>query len=72
MDPLAYYATQSPITDPGEHARLFADLPSTVDGRCRVVHGVTIHYMEGGVHGYEIPEERLPEINTRHREPNDH
>lgn len=68
MDPLAYYTTQSPITDPGEHMGLFADLPGTIDGLCRVVHGVYIHYMEGEMYDYEIPEERLPEINSRYVE----
>jgi hypothetical protein len=65
VDPLAYYTTQSQITDPGEHKGLFADLPRTVDGLCKVVQGVYIHYNEGRVYGYKIPEERLPEINIR-------
>ena len=68
MDPLAYYTTQSSMTDPGEHVGLFADLPGTIDGLCGVVHGVYIHYMEGEMYDYEIPEERLPEINTRYVE----
>ena len=68
MDPLACYTTQSPITDPGEHVGLFTDLPSTVDGLCQVVHGVYVHYMEGELYDYEIPEERLAEINTRYVE----
>lgn len=68
MDPLAYYATQSPVTDPGENAGLFAGLPSTIDGLCRVAQGLCIHYMDGETYGYEIPKERLPEIDTRYME----
>jgi hypothetical protein len=68
MDPLAYYATQSPITDPGENAGLFADLPDTIDGLCRVVQGLYIHYMGGERYGYEIPEGRLTEVNIRYIE----
>lgn len=65
MDPLAYYATQSRITEPGEYMDRFADLPSTIDGLCKVVQGVYIHYNEGELYDYKIPEERLPEINIR-------
>ena len=66
MDPLVYYATQSPITDPGESFGLFADLPGTINGLCRVVQGLCIHYMAGEMYDYQIPKERLPEINTRY------
>jgi hypothetical protein len=68
MDPLAYYATQSPITDPGSNKRLFAGLPGTVDGLCRVVQGLYIHYMGGERYGYQIPQERLAEVNIRYME----
>jgi hypothetical protein len=68
MDPLAYYATQSTLTEPGKYAELFTDLPHTIDGLCRVVHGVYIHYMEGEMYGYKIPEERLAEVNLRYME----
>ena len=66
MDPLAYYTTQSSITDPGENMGLFADLPRTIDGLCRVVQGLGLHYKTGEMYGYQIPKERLPEINTRY------
>ena len=68
MDPLAYYATQSPITDPGGDKGLFAGLPGTVEGLCRVVQGLYIHYMGGERYGYQIPEERLAEVNIRYIE----
>ena len=68
MDPLAYYATQSQITDPGKHAGLFADLPNTIDGLCKVVQGIYIHYNEGEMYNYQIPGARLPEINIRYVE----
>jgi len=65
MDPRTYYAAQSPITDPGAHARLFADLPGTIDGLCRVAQRLIIHYMLGEMYGYRIPEARLAEVNLR-------
>jgi hypothetical protein len=68
MDPLAYYTTQSPITDPGENVGLFADLPSTLDSLCQIVQGLCILYFAGEMHNYEVPKERLPEIDTRYVE----
>jgi len=66
MDPIAYYVTQSPITDPSEHVGLFVDLPDTIDGLCRVAQGLCIHYMEGAKYGFEISEDRLQEVDTRY------
>jgi hypothetical protein len=66
MDFSIYYATQSSFTDPGANAGLFVGLPSTIDGLCRVVQGLYIHYMEGERCGYTIPQERLSEVNTRY------
>lgn len=68
MDPLAYYATQSPITNPGKNVGLFADLPGTIGGLCQVVQGLCILYFAGEMYGYEVPKERLSEIDTRYVE----
>ena len=65
MDPLAYYVTHSPYTDPGEHAALYDDLPRDIAGLCRVVQGLIIHYRGGAMFGHTIPPERLCEIDTR-------
>ena len=62
MDVLTYYATQSPITDPGEHEGSFARLPGTAVDLCRVVQGLYIHYLSDR---YPIPPERLDEVNLR-------
>jgi hypothetical protein len=66
MDPLAYYATQSPITDPGKNVGLFVNLPDDIEGLCRVVQGLYVHFH--GLEHYGISDERLPEINTRYVE----
>lgn len=68
MNPLEYYTTQSLITDPGEYLGLFADLPHDVSGLCQVVQGLIIHFEEGDLFGYTIPEDRLPEVDTRYTE----
>jgi hypothetical protein len=67
MDPLTYYASQSPITDPGEYVGLFADLPRDIAGLCRVVQGLIIHFQDPDLLEY-IPEERIAEVNIRHAE----
>ena len=67
-DPLDYYARQSPLTDPGRYAGLFAGLPHTIAGLCQVVQGLLIHYMGGERYGFQIPQERLAEVNTRYME----
>jgi hypothetical protein len=68
MDPLAYYTTQSPITNPGKNVGLFADLPGTIGGLCQVVQGLCILYFAGEMYDYEVPKERLLEIDTRYVE----
>jgi hypothetical protein len=40
---LEYYATHSPLTDPGPHAALVSRLPSDVPVLCRTLHGLLIH-----------------------------
>jgi hypothetical protein len=68
MDPLTYYAQQSPFTDPGRQAGLLDDFPRDVAELCRVVQGLVVHYRLGHLFGMVIPEERLPEIDTRYTE----
>ena len=68
MDPLTYYARQSPFTDPGRQADLLDALPRDVAGMSRLVQGLVVHYRLGHLFDLEIPEERLPEIDTRYSE----
>lgn len=68
MDPLTYYASQSLMTNPGEYVGLFSNLPHTIAGLRKIVQGLYIHYMAGEKHNYEIPAERLMEIDTRYIE----
>ncbi len=64
MDIAAYYTQQSRFTDPGAYADLYSDLPHDIDGLCRVVQGLIIHYRGGSMFDYTIPKDRLPEIDT--------
>src|SRR5689334_8060902 len=61
----AAYTTQSPITDPGPHADLLADLPGDLPGLCRVVQGLVIHLNMGDLYDYQVPDERRAEADTR-------
>ena len=62
---LDYYTQQSRFTTPGDYADLFETLPDDIAGLCKVVQGLVFHYMADG---YDIPPERLPEVDTRYVE----
>lgn len=66
MDPMGYYTSHGPITDPGEFAGLFDDLPCTIEGLRQVVSGLLVNYMGMELQG--ISQERLSEIDTRYVE----
>ena len=66
MDIATYYTSQSFITDPGEYAYLYENLPRDIDGLCRIVQGLIIHYRFGEMFNYAIPDERKVEIDTRY------
>ena len=68
MNPLEYYRTQSPITNPGEYVGSFDDLPRDISGLCRVMQSLIIPFDGGDLFGYTIPEDRLPEVDTRYVE----
>jgi hypothetical protein len=64
-----YYATQSRVTNPGDMAPLFADLPRDIPSLRRIASGLVTHYRADDLNALGIPEERIREINTRHVEP---
>ncbi|MCA9904681.1 MAG: transglutaminase domain-containing protein [Anaerolineae bacterium] len=59
----AFYLPHSPITDPGDFARLYDAVPDDIAGICRAVQGLVVHYTEDG---YRPPHNRLCEIDTRY------
>jgi hypothetical protein len=64
--PLGYYACQGPITDPGDYAGLFDDLPTSVPALCEVVQGLMIHRAFTDFYGLQVSEEREKEAELRH------
>ncbi|MBA3825661.1 MAG: transglutaminase domain-containing protein [Ktedonobacterales bacterium] len=64
--PQTFYATHSPLTDPGKHAALLAHLPTDIASVSHITQGLIYHYMMGAyVTGYQSPPERQGEIDTR-------
>ena len=63
MSHLEYYCQQSVITDPGEFARLYNDLPDDIAGICRAAQGLIVHYA-APVH--QPTPQRMSEIDCRY------
>lgn len=64
-DPLAYYASPGPMTDPGPHAPLFAGLPTAIPDLVRVVQGLLVHIFWAERQGLMLPDERKQEVQLR-------
>ena len=64
-NPLAYYASQSYITDPQAYARLFENLPTTLSELCHLIQGIVIHPYEAHLYGVKLPRKRWHELDTR-------
>ena len=62
---LAYYTQQSVITDPGEYAHMYADLPSDIPALCSVTQNALLHIFWIPAYGVELSEERKKEVNIR-------
>ena len=65
-NPLDYYASQSPITDPGQYIELFEALPSDIPALCEVVQGILMHQSSADLRGVELTDERRVELELRH------
>ncbi len=66
MNPLTYYARQSPFSDPAEYGTEFAYLPIDVPKLCRVVQGLLIHHQAGKLYDIEFTDKRKQELDTRY------
>jgi hypothetical protein len=64
---LTYYTQQSAITDPGDYAYLFEDLPRDLPSLMQVVQGVLIFPFAGWArhYGIQVSQERSAELNLR-------
>ncbi len=64
-DPLSYYARPGRVTDPGEHAPLFAGLPREIPALCKVVQGLLVHVFWAQRYGLELSQGRQQEVQIR-------
>ena len=65
-DLLAFYASHSPMTDPGEASALLEPLPNDAASLTRVIQGLGIYdVVAREFYGFEAPAHRLSEIHLR-------
>src|SRR6202453_4499592 len=65
-DIFAFYASHSPMTEPGEASALIEPLPNDVAALARVIQGLGIYdIVARDFYGFEPPENRLAEIHLR-------
>ncbi len=64
-DPLSYYRTPGPMTDPGDLAGLLEGLPGTVRELVPVVQGLLLHIHWAERYGLLLPDERKQEVQIR-------
>jgi hypothetical protein len=62
------YASQSPITDPGEMAGWLSGLPADFTALRALARPLVAHYRVDDLAAFGIPEERVAEIDTRFAE----
>ncbi len=62
---LHFYATPGALTDPGEHAELFVDLPMDLAILCEIVQGLMVHVFWAERYGLSLSDDRKAEVQIR-------
>jgi hypothetical protein len=63
---LEYYAAPGSMTDLADApAEVFDGLPTDPVGLCRTVQGLVVHEMWASAYGFDVPESRLTDLQTR-------
>ncbi len=65
LNPLAFYAQQGQISDPGPYATRLDDLPPDLAGIVQVIQGVMLHLHWAGRYGVMLDQTRQEEANIR-------
>lgn len=63
--PLEFYATPSPMTDPGPYASQLRALPKDVESLCKIVQGLIIHIYWAEQYGVKHTPGRQAEVQLR-------
>lgn len=66
VNPLEYYARQSPITDPGKYAELFENLPIDIPTLCKIVQGIMIHHASADLRGLRLTDKWKEDVELRY------
>jgi hypothetical protein len=64
-DPLVYYASPGPMTDPGTHMPLFDGLPCGIPELVELVQGLLVHIFWAERYGLALREDRKQEVQIR-------
>jgi hypothetical protein len=62
---LKYYTQHGIMTDPGNYAYLYEDLPSEIPELCKIVQGAMIHIFWTRAYGVDLSEKRKEEVQIR-------
>jgi len=62
---LEFYTKHGLMSNPGEHASMFSNLPDEIPALCKVVQGLLIHEGWAGAYGVSMSEERNLESSIR-------
>lgn len=64
-NPLDYYGSPGPMTDPKQFSKLFESLPTEIPALCRVVQGLLIHILWTERYGINLSKDRKQEVQIR-------
>ncbi|MCG2786070.1 MAG: transglutaminase domain-containing protein [Anaerolineae bacterium] len=65
MTNLSFFSSQGRISQPGQYAHLFENLPTDIAGLCKIVQGTTIHVFWAERYGLKLSPERQAEVQLR-------
>lgn len=65
MTNLSFFSSQGRISQPGQYAHLFENLPTDIAELCKIVQGATIHVFWAERYGLKLPPERQAEVQLR-------
>jgi hypothetical protein len=63
---LDFYVQQSQITDPGEYAYLFEDLPHSIQSLVKIVQGLVVSLPWEEAYSLDTPRERHRNLSENH------